>query len=228
MIHGFTSSPTEMKELAGLLRAQGYRTHLPILPGHAATPEALLRVTHRDWLATAETAFLHLQQETQKQIVIGLSLGGALALHLAANFDFAGVVALAPALWVPKWKEYGAYVAGTFFKTRRKKGGPDVNDDGGRALLDSYPEYPYAALYEVFQLQRLVRAELARINMPVLVIHARHDHVVPVATVRHIAAQVKSSHREELIVKNSYHVLTVDRDRPQIFQRIQEFIQKVA
>ncbi len=215
-----------MKELAASLRTQGYHLQLPILPGHAATPEALRQVSSRDWLQTAETALQHLQNETKKQIVIGLSLGGALALHLAANFVFSGVVALAPALWVPKWKEYGAYLVGPILRTRRKWGGPDVNDDSGRALLDSYLEYPYSALYEVFNLQRVVREELAQIEMPVLLIHSRQDHVVPLANLQYVAERVNSTQVEKMIVTESYHVLTVDRDREQIFQRIHEFIRK--
>ncbi len=227
LIHGFTSSPTEMKGLAASLRAEGFRLHLPILPGHASTPDALLQVSHRDWLDAAESAFRRLQSETQKQIVIGLSLGGALALHLAANFVFSGVVALAPALWVPKWKEYGAYLVGPILKTRRKWRGPDVNDDHGRAQLDSYQEYPYSALYEVFNLQRVVRKELAHIRMPVLVIHSQQDHVVPIDNVQFLTARANSAQVEEMIVEESYHVLTVDRDRERIFRRFHEFIQKV-
>jgi carboxylesterase len=227
LLHGFTSSPAEMQELAASLRAQGYRLHLPVLPGHAATPDALLEVSYRDWLNTAEAAFRHLQNETRKQIVIGLSLGGALALHLAANLVFSGVVALAPALRVPKWQEYGAYLMGAMLRTRRKGRGPDVNDRHGRALVESYNEYPYSALYEVFNLQRFVRKELEQIKMPVLLIHSRRDHVVPLTNLQFIAARVKSTHLEKMVVAESYHVLTVDRDREQIFQRIHAFIQKV-
>ena len=227
LIHGFTSSPTEMKGLAASLQTAGYRLHLPTLPGHASTPDALAHVSYRDWLNTVESAFRRMQDETQQQIVIGLSLGGALALHLAANFVFSGVVALAPALWVPKWKEYGAYLVGPILKTRRKWRGPDVNDDHGRALLDSYREYPYSALYEVFNLQRVVRRELPQIRMPVLVIHSQQDHVVPVGNVQYLSARASAAPIEEMIVADSYHVLTVDRDRERIFRRIHEFIQKV-
>jgi carboxylesterase len=216
-----------MKELAASLRVQGYRLHLPVLPGHAATPEALLEVSYRDWLSTAEAALRHLQNETKKQIVIGLSLGGALALHLAANLVFSGVVALAPALWLPKWKEYGAYLMGAIMSMRRKSRGPDVNDSRGRALLESYHEYPYSALYEVFNLQRHVRKELEQIEMPMLLVHSRRDHVVPVKNLQFVAARVKSCHLEKMVVAESFHVLTVDRDREQIFQRIHAFIQKV-
>ncbi len=228
LIHGFTSSPTEMAGLAETLRTRGYRVDLPLLPGHASQPEALLKVKYQDWIATVESALRTLQSETAQQIVIGLSMGGVLALHLAAQDNFAGVIALAPALKLPLWKEIGIRILSPFNLTRRKAHGPDVNDDHGRALLDSYREYPLLATREVFRLQRLVRRELARITMPLFVAHSLQDHTIPVHNVDYLLQQVKSKHVEKMLVHDSYHVLTVDRDRERIFVRILEFIAKVT
>ncbi len=217
-----------MAGLAETLRARGYRVDLPLLPGHATHPEELLKVTYRDWITTVEVALLTLQAETRRQIVIGLSMGGVLALHLAANFDFAGVVALAPALKLLWWKERGIRLLTPFNLTRRKKHGPDVNDDHGRAVLDSYLAYPLAATRRLFDLQREVRRELSRITMPLFVAHSSQDHTIPLRNVDYLLQRVRSTYIEKMIVHDSYHVLTVDRDRERIFARICDFILKVA
>lgn len=227
LIHGFTSSPTEMAGLADTLRACGYRVDLPLLPGHASQPEELLQVSYHDWSATVEAALRALQAETQQQFVIGLSMGSVLALHLAANFNFSAVVALAPALKLPWWKESGIYLAAPFNLIRRKTHGPDVNDDDGRKSLDSYLEYPLRATREVFRLQRHVRRELPRITMPLFVAHSRQDHTIPLKNVDYLLRQVKSKYLEKMIVHDSYHVLTVDRDRYNIFARISAFIARI-
>jgi carboxylesterase len=52
----------------------------------------------------------------------------------------------------------------------------------------------------------------------------QRDHVVPFANLQLVAERVRSTHLETMVVAESYHVLTVDRDREQIFQRIQAFI----
>ena len=217
-----------MAGLAAKLGSLGYHVNLPVLPGHASVPEDLLKVSHEDWLKTVEQAFIETRAATKKQIAIGLSMGATLALHLAANFSFAGVVALAPALKLPWWQEAGIHVLAPIIKTRRKPHGPDVNDDYGKQVLNSYPEYPLAAALEVFHLQRRVRAELDRITMPLLVIHSRHDHTIPLHNVGYLLARVRSTHAEKMIVEKSFHVLTVDYDREAIFARIAHFIQQVT
>lgn len=217
-----------MQELAATLRERGYRVALPLLPGHATRAEELLNVTHQDWIATAETALQTLQASTQKQIVIGLSMGGVLALHLAANFDFNGVVALAPALRLPRWKEWGIRMLAPFNLTRHKRRGPDVRDQQGRKLLDSYMAYPLIATRELFRLQRCVRGELDRITMPLFVAHSRQDHTIPFHNVAYLLRRVKSRYLEKMILHESYHVLTVDHDRERLFARIHEFIRKVV
>lgn len=227
LIHGFTSSPTEMAGLAETLRERGYRVSLPVLPGHATHPDDLLLVTYRDWLANVESALRALQAGTQRQVVIGLSMGAVLALHLAASFVVAATVALAPALKLPMWKVAGIRIFAPFNLTRRKKRGPDVRDDHGRTALDSYRAYPLRATREVLRLQRHVRGELHRITAPLLVVHSRQDHTVSVENLDYLARRVRSTHIEKMIVHDSYHVLTVDHDRAAIFARIQEFLARV-
>jgi len=229
LIHGFTSSPTEMAGLADFLQAKGYAVKVPRLPGHATIPRDLLGVTHVDWMTTAEEALREIRSFTTSQFVIGLSLGGVLALHLASRFDFDGVVALAPALKLPLWQEVAVRALAPFVEMRKKRSrGPDVRDRYGRSRLDSYREYPLAAARETFRLQRRVRAELANITMPLLVIHSRQDHTVPVSNVEYLTKRVGSRHVETMIVEESYHVLTVDVDRKRIFARIAAFVENVS
>lgn len=228
LIHGFTSSPTEMAGLADRLRDRGYRVNLPLLPGHATHPEELLQVTYHDWITTVESALRDLQTETQRQIVMGLSMGAVLALHLASTAALTAVVVLAPALKLPLWKEAGTHLLAQLNLTRHKTRGPDVNDDYGRHVLDSYREYPIRATREVFRLQRRVRGALPRVTAPLFVAHSRRDHTIPVRNVDYLLRRVRSQYVEKMIVQNSYHVLTVDRDRDAIFARILEFITRVT
>lgn len=217
-----------MAELAAFLTTQGYIVQTPRLPGHATTPQDLLRVSHKDWLAKAEQSFQSLRSSTQKQIVIGLSMGGLLALHLAANHTFAGVVVLAPALKLRRWAKISIRLLSPFNYIRRKPRGPDVHDPHGKALLDGYHHYPIAAAKSLLRLQRRVRAELNKIKMPLLAVHSRQDHTVPLKALDYLFEQVQSQHREKMIVEDSYHVLTVDFDREKIFARIADFIKRVT
>jgi carboxylesterase len=226
LLHGFTGSPAEMEGLATFLRNHGCAVSVPTLPGHATQPEDLRNVSHEAWIAASEEAFRDIRQQHPMIFVIGLSMGGALALHLAAHHQFAGVVTLAAALKMPLKQEIASYLFAPFVAVRYKPNGPDVHDAEAKARLRNYDRYPLTAARELMRMLRKIRAELSKVTMPLLAIHSRADHVVPFDNLALLMRRVRSPQREQMIVENSYHVLTVDYDRQAIFERIWKFIQR--
>src|SRR2546427_13051496 len=95
LIHGFAGTPPEMRGLGEFLAARGYDVIGPLLAGHGLTPEAMALTRWPDWAASAELAYETLRQDCTEVFVAGQSLGGTLALHLAAtNPAVKGVVAI--------------------------------------------------------------------------------------------------------------------------------------
>jgi len=94
LLHGFTGSPFEVRALGQALHGQGYGVLAPALPGHATTHTALRDVTPEKYLQSAEDAFEEIRARYARVYVIGLSLGGTLALHIAANKPVAGIIAI--------------------------------------------------------------------------------------------------------------------------------------
>lgn len=88
LLHSFTSNAREMRRLAVSLHEQGYTCYAPNLAGHGARPEQLFATTMTDIAAGAKQAVELLIQRGMKRIyMIGQSLGGVLAIHLAAQFE---------------------------------------------------------------------------------------------------------------------------------------------
>jgi len=86
ILHGFPDNPDSMRPVEEPLKALGIPIRTPLMRGHGAeSPEALRGVTWHEWLADAELALTDLLTESEKAIVIGYSMGGALALMLAAE-----------------------------------------------------------------------------------------------------------------------------------------------
>ena len=100
LIHGFTASPQEVSGLGRWLAAAGLTVNGVLLAGHGTTPSDLNETTWRDWYASVETGYWRLAAHCRSVFVLGLSLGGALSLHLAAHRPVAGVVAMAAPLEV--------------------------------------------------------------------------------------------------------------------------------
>ena len=86
IIHGFSSSTYETKELAEFLGENGYHTLTRNLPGHGTDVDECNRVKYQDWLSFIEQDIADLSNKVDKICVIGMSMGGALALHIASLF----------------------------------------------------------------------------------------------------------------------------------------------
>src|SRR3954469_8792346 len=104
LLHGLTGSPAEMRPGGEALAAAGFRAVGPLLPGHGTSPEDLAITTRFELVHAAESALLSLHG-ARRIFLCGLSVGGVLAIHLAARSwireglpDFAAVALMAPAV----------------------------------------------------------------------------------------------------------------------------------
>src|SRR5881628_3739203 len=101
LLHGLTGSPAEVRPIGEALAQAGFRAVGPLLPGHGTTPEDLYTVSRQQMLHAAESALLSLDG-ARRIFVCGLSMGGLLALHLAAHHEgmpeVSAVALLAPAI----------------------------------------------------------------------------------------------------------------------------------
>lgn len=102
LVHGFGGTPFEMQPLEPSLKALGCTVDLPALPGHEGDIDRFCETLYPDWLAHAERRFLSLGESHDSVFLVGFSMGGSIALTLAAKHArhpaLKGVVALAP-IW---------------------------------------------------------------------------------------------------------------------------------
>ncbi len=95
LVHGFTGAPKEMRWLGEYLAGQGHTVLGVRLSAHATQPEDMIRSRWWDWVASVEDGWAMLSGCTERIFVIGLSMGGILALLSASYQPVAGVVAMA-------------------------------------------------------------------------------------------------------------------------------------
>src|SRR5262245_35255806 len=98
LVHGFTGSPVNMDALRKCLEAQGVRCAVPVLAGHGTQPEDMAGTGWKLWQEDVRQAFDALRKESGPVAVVGLSLGGLLALDLAEQRpeEIPALVVLAP------------------------------------------------------------------------------------------------------------------------------------
>ena len=83
LCHGFTGSPQSLRPWAEYLADAGLSVSLPRLPGHGTTWQEMARTRWEDWYAEVSRAFEELRGRSDQIFVMGLSMGGCLALRLA-------------------------------------------------------------------------------------------------------------------------------------------------
>jgi carboxylesterase len=179
----------------------------------------------RAWEGEVESALSDLGGRCRDVIAVGLSVGGAMALHMAAKHPqhLRGVAVINADMRRPVL----ALASLVRLFTRSVKGViNDINKPGQDEI--GYDRLPVRALGQLGTFLRMVRRELPSMRLPLLLFTAPNDHVVKPSNSRFILERVGSSRKDVVTLPNSYHVATLDYDAELIFERILEFAHATA
>jgi len=225
-LHGLTGTPYEVRSLGRAIAAAGIDAVGPVLPGHNATPEALSKVSHSDWLEAASAHYQRLRERYERVFVVGLSMGGLLSLAIAQRYPVDALVVVGTPLVLRQRFAWMVSVAKYFQPLPEKQGGSDIRDAAARERHPSYTVMPLASVHELQRLQRLVRSGLSQVCCPILVAHGAHDTTADPEDAEVIVASVSSDVREHLVCASSGHVVPVDLDAAELGKRAAEFLSR--
>ncbi len=227
LLHGFTGNPVSMRPLGEALAASGFAVELPLLPGHGTTWQECARTTWQDWAREADEALERLRVRSAAQVVAGLSMGATLTLHLAITRgdELAGIVLVNPTLHTSDPRARLLPLLRHVVRSR-----PGFGNDIALPGADqrAYARVPLKPLHSLTELWALVRADLARVKVPVLVFTSRQDHVVEPDNSTTVLAGVSSTDVEQVWLERSYHVATLDYDADLITERTVAFARRVT
>ncbi|MSQ55327.1 MAG: alpha/beta fold hydrolase [Betaproteobacteria bacterium] len=251
LIHGLTGTPAEMRFVAKGLNRAGFTVAGMQLAGHCGDEADLLRTGWRDWYRSVDEAASKLLKEVDHLFVGGLSMGAVLALKLAIERpqDVRGVALYGTTFHYDGWAipsvarfsfllplicalgfgrgrsfqethPYGIrdervrnYVAGNMF----------AGDSGAAGLRGN----PWPSLAQFYRLASRVKRNLQHVRAPCLAIHAAEDDVASVRNLELVRRRVAAPF-ETLLLHDSYHMITVDKERATVAQRTAEFFGGIA
>ena len=224
VLHGFTGNPISMRGIADAVAALGHHVEMPLLPGHGTVIEDMFDTTWTDWSGVVADAHRRLAERCDRVVVVGLSMGGALALWSGLHLDdVAGIVCINPVTMPlgPEMIEMLDGMVADGVDVAPAVSGDIADPEGSENGYDGTP------LRALLSFQRDGVAPIAdrygELLTPLLLITSRQDHVVEPAQSEHLAATY-GGEVDHVWLERSYHVATVDYDAADIERRIGEFV----
>jgi carboxylesterase len=249
LIHGLSGTPTEMRFVGKGLQRAGFTVYAPRLAGHCADELALLATGWEDWYASVETAAERLRDRVDRMFVAGLSMGAVLTLALAARrpllmegvalygvtFRYDGwsipkiarlafLLPLATRLGIGRDRRFcESFPYGIKDERTRQRivECMRAGDSAAAGLLG----IPWPSLAQAYELAASVRRELSAVVTPCLILHAEHDDIADVRNARMTAARV-SGPVDLRVFTDSYHMLTLDRERQRVVDLSVDFFHR--
>lgn len=247
LMHGLCGSPKEIKFIANGLTRNGYTVLCPELAGHGGTEADLVAATWHDWYESAKKGLDELTETCSTVIVGGLSTGAVLGLLLAARHPdkVQAVTLYSPTLWlsgrqIPWYLRFLRLIDSKRFANLFRFPVPlhigikdqrirdficnAVSASGGPMGQISTPGGP---VLERRRLSKAVMKELGGIDQPVLILHAREDDYAGLDNAAYLQRELAGP-VDLVVLEDSYHMVTVDRQRDVVLDRTADFIARTV
>jgi carboxylesterase len=232
LLHGFGDTPQTMASLASTLRDRGYDVVAPLLPGHGRTLQEFAKSNADEWLMEARRAHASMRARHRRVALVGISLGGALAVRIAADDpELAALVLLAPYLDAPPWLRVltrAAPAIGVVMPYVGGDGAQSIHDPVAREEALAYGATTPRLVRELIRAADHARAVLSRVTAPTLYVQSREDNrIAPVVAARAFESIGAPRKRLEML-SGCGHVLTVDFCRDRVASLVIDWLSGVA
>lgn len=232
-LHGFSSAPLEVNELATYLNKKGFNVYAPRLKGHGTTPKDLKHCKWQDWYESVSRALIIATLMYEKIYIVGFSTGGLLALLSAKKNlpTLKGIICINAALqlndvriktFIPAinfWNDLvESFNADTYQKkyVENKAENPEIN----------YDKHYIKSINQLNLLMNETTSQLKHITLPIAIIQATLDPVVNPKSANEIYEKVASLHKKLYFLEFDNHVIIKGKNAKHVFDTIIEFIKE--
>lgn len=244
LLHGLAGTPAELRFIASRLTAEGFEVSTPMLAGLAGGSDISGLSRWSDWVAETRRHYDELAARCDRVYVGGLSAGALLALKLAVQKPrgLDGLLLFAPTIrpngWSIPWTFKLFYLvhwrplARLFqFRERMPFG---IKDDRIRALVLNALQHEAVTdifaingvkVLEMLRLSRSTVRDLGSITQPAIIFHPRNDDQSGLDNAAQLQRDL-AGRVETCVLNDSYHVVTLDRQRAYVAERASSFMRR--
>lgn len=234
-LHGFSSAPMEVNEMATYLNKKGFNIYAPRLRGHGTTPKDLKHRHWQDWYDSVSRAITIATLMYDEIYIAGFSTGGLLAILSARKNipKLKGIICINAALrlhdirlktMIPAinfWNDLvEAFNADEYQKkyVENKAENPEIN----------YNKHYIKSMNQLNKLMQKTHETLNNITIPIAIIQATKDPVVNPQSANEIYEQVASAKKKLYFVDFGNHVIVKGKNSKVVFDKIVEFIKEIS
>src|SRR4051812_12672851 len=227
LLHGFGDTPQTLSLLAARLHKRGYSVLAPLLPGHGRSMRDFGESNADQWIDAARQSLSTMKHRGRHPSIVGLSMGGAIATVLAAQFEIAALILIAPYLGMPLQLRLAA---ATHWLWGRAAG--EVNARNPRSIFDpiereknlAYGAVTGRALSQLWRVARRARAALPSVMAPTLIIQSREDPRVSTRVAESALQLLGAPEKRLVLTEGSGHIITVDYGRQRVLTEVESWL----
>jgi carboxylesterase len=228
LLHGFGDTPQTLALLARRLRKSRYSVLAPLLPGHGRSMESFGKSRAAEWIAAAKDAYIEMRSRHDSVSVVGLSMGGALAVLLAAEqHEIPALILIAPYLGMPALLRLAAathWLWGGLAGEVNARNPRSIRDPIEREKNLAYGTVTGRELHELSVVVRSARKVLANVRAPTLIIQSREDPRSPPEVAEFALEALGSAEKKLVWTEGAGHIITVDYGRERVFGEVERWL----
>lgn len=219
IIHGYAGGTYDEEYLANYLELnKHFDVFIFTLPGHDVKDKR--KATCEEWINESEKQLKRLIREKYKKIyLIGHSMGGVIATHLAKKYkQVKKLVLVAPAFTSLASKEEGG-VLSVVLKL------PDIiKAYSYNELVTRISKLPLRSEKEFFKLIDTYKNDINYIDVPIMFVHGTIDQLVPYKSSEKIYNNMKNNKKVFLTINDYYHDVFKGKKVNDICFHIEKFL----
>jgi carboxylesterase len=228
LIHGFSSTPHDLRELGKFLSNRDITVYAPLLKGHGTSVEDMATTTYKDWFGSAEKALLKLKKYSKKVFISGISAMGNLCILLAVKHKVDGIILMGMPINFKRQRLVNvASIILPFLKKVKKYQNKWYHRDVEKEIIKKRITYNKISLKSAHEAIKMINHSiklLPKIRAPILIMQSTTDIQVSDNSPKYIYDHVSSNYKKIVWIPDSYHVFVVDKNKLTAFREISNFI----
>jgi carboxylesterase len=209
--HSLGRDPSDMKELSDYLNALGYTVSCPLYPGHGKSMVDLIKTCVYDWYDHQSHELQKLLKQHDKVFVVGMSIGGTIAVNLAEQFGISGLITI------------NAPIIGFDIKEDIEKFNKNETD---KCIQNLYYEHRYKYFHYVTNLGQ--KHELKKISCPQFILQGANDKERYKISSSLLMEYTSSQHKVRKDYEDGNHLLLLEKQRVEVIKDVSDFIQQFS